>query len=90
MAEPRHLIAEVSNCTTTPIFRSEFLWKFLVIQGYGAGVPELGIWPGPGVQNKNQKKPEFCLKFRAGARAMAIWEVAAAPVLFLETNGFAK
>jgi len=36
-----------------------------MIQGYGAGAPKLGIFPGAGVQNKNQE-PELSLKFRTG------------------------
>jgi len=48
------------------------LVKYLVIQGYGAGVPVLRILPGAGVQHKNQKEPELSLKFRTGAGAMAI------------------
>jgi len=57
-----------------------------------AAEPELGILPGAGAgaQIKNQKEPELNLKFRAGAGAMAIWEVAPAPGLVLDTNGFTK
>jgi len=36
-----------------------------MIQSYGAGAPKLGIFPGAGVQNKNQE-PELSLKFRTG------------------------
>jgi len=43
-----------------------------IIQGYGAGAPELGILPGAGAQSKNQKEPEFSLKVRTGAGVMAI------------------
>jgi len=53
------------------------------------GTPELGILAGAGAQTKNQE-PEFSLKFRNGAGAMAIWKVAPAPGSFLDTNGFAK
>jgi len=42
-----------------------------IIQGHGAGAPELGILPGAGAQIKNQE-PELSLKFRTEARAMAI------------------
>jgi len=72
------------------ILRSEFLWKCLEIQGYGAGASDLGILHGAGVQNKNQKEPELSLKFRTGVGAVAIWEVALALGPFLDTNGFAK
>ena len=64
-----------------------------IIQADGVGAPELGILPGAGAQIKNQEPdPEFSLKFRTGAGAMAIWEVAPAlgPFLFLDTNGFLK
>ena len=51
--------------------------------------PKLGIVPGVGAQIKNQEpEPELSLKFRTGARAMAIWEVAPDP--FLGTNGSTK
>jgi len=50
--------------------------------------PELDILPGAGAQMK--KEPELSLKFRSGAGAMAIWEVASAPDPFQDTNGFAK
>jgi len=43
-----------------------------IIQGSGAGAPELGILPGAGSQIKNQKEPDLSLKFRTGAAAMAI------------------
>jgi len=43
-----------------------------IIQGYGAGPPELGIFPGTGAQIKNQKEQELSLKFRTGARSIAI------------------
>jgi len=61
-----------------------------IIQGYGAGPPELGIFPGTGAQIKNQKEQELSLKFRTGARSIAIWAVAPVPDPFLDTNGFAK
>ena len=61
-----------------------------LIQGYGAGAPELVILPGAGVQSKNQKEPDLSSKFRTGAGVMAIWEVASAPGTFLDINGFAK
>ena len=48
-------IAELSNCTTTLIWHLEFLWEYLVIQGYGAGAPELDILPEAGVQNEKQE-----------------------------------
>jgi len=57
-----------------------------LIQGCGAGAPELGILPGAGAQIKNQKDPELSSKFRTGAEAMAVLEVA--PDSFLDTNGF--
>jgi len=44
-----------------------------IIQADGVGAPELGILPGAGAQIKNQEPdPEFSLKFRTGAGAMAI------------------
>jgi len=43
-----------------------------LIQGYGAGAPELVILPGAGVQSKNQKEPDLSSKFRTGAGVMAI------------------
>jgi len=58
-----------------------------IIQSYEARVLELGILPGAGAQMKNQKEPELSLKFRTGAGAMAICEVA--PGSFLNTNDFA-
>ena len=61
-----------------------------IIQGYGAGGPELDILPGAGAQIKNQKEPKPSLKFRTGAGAMAIWELSPAPDPFLDINGFAK
>jgi len=75
---------------------SFFLWglaKFqtsICQQGCGAGASEPGIVPGAGVgaQIKNQEL-ELSLKFRIGAGAAAIWEVAPAPGPFLGTNGFA-
>jgi len=49
-----------------------------IIQGYRAEIPGLGILPGAGAgaQIKNQKEPELSLKFRTGAGAMVICEVA--------------
>jgi len=49
--------------------------------------PELGILSGAGAQIKNQK-PELSLKFRTGAGAMNILEVAGAP--FLDINVLAN
>jgi len=45
-----------------------------IIQDYGAGAPELGIFPGAGTQIKNEKdsEPEPSLKFRTGAGAVVI------------------
>jgi len=45
-----------------------------IIKGYGVGAPELGILPGAGAgtQIKNDKEPEFSLKFRTRAGATAI------------------
>ena len=60
-----------------------------IIQSYGAGAPELDIFPGPWAQIKIQKQ-ELSLKFRTVAGGMAISEVAPAAVRFLDTNGFAK
>ena len=75
-------------------FYANIAFRILVkiIQDYGAGAPELGILPGAGTQIKNEKdpEPELSLKFRTGAKAMAIWEVALVPGHFLDTNGFAK
>jgi len=62
-----------------------------IIQAYGTGAPEQGILPVAGAQIKNQEPdPEFSWNIRTGAGVMAIWEVAAAQGLFLDTNGFAK
>ena len=50
-----------------------------------AGASELGILPGAEAQNKIQElEPELRFKFRTGAGAMAIWEVAPAP--FVNTS----
>ena len=65
------------------------MWKYLLIQACGAGVPEVGIFPRARVQKENQK-PDLSLKFRTGAGAVAIWEVAPAQGPFLDTNSFAK
>jgi len=40
-----------------------------LIQGYGAGAPELGILPGAGAQI-NSQEPELSLEFRTGAMAI--------------------
>jgi len=73
-------------------FDANITFRILVkiIQDYWAGAPELGIFPGAGTQIKNEKdsEPEPSLKFRTGAGAVIIWDVAPGP--FLDTNGFAK
>jgi len=62
-----------------------------IIQDYGARTSEMGILHGARAQIKNQEpEPDFTLKFRNGAGAMVIWEVAPAPGNFLDTNSFAK
>ena len=58
-----------------------------IIQGYGAGAPELGIFPGAGALIKNQE-PQLSFEFRTRDGAVAIWDVA--PGHFLDANGFAK
>ena len=59
--------------------------------GLPSRAPELGILPGAGAQIKNQElEPGLSLKFRTGARAVAIWEVAPSPSPFLDTSGFGK
>jgi len=47
----------------------------------------VGILPGAGVQNNNQE-PELSSKFRTGAGAVAISEVAWGP--FRDANGFCQ
>jgi len=76
------------SCTKQLYYDPDITFRILVklIQGCGAGAPELGILPGAGAQI-NSQEPELSLEFRTGA--MAIWELAPPLGPFLDTNGFA-
>ena len=58
-----------------------------IIQGYGAGAPELGILSGAGAQSEGAGSA-VQLKIWDRSRSYGIWDVAPGPFLF--TNGFAK